>query len=184
MDKKLLQEFRNNLIKKNYFRPIMKTLDYCNNNDNNHYITKQFLIETLFSDLSTERQQKILNKAKKINIWDVDNDIFEPITLTYSTCKKGCTHYCSENLYDFGDCYCNRVEFKREFLKLKLQNIPDKIKDVKYDFYWINVRTLKLLIDLFIILISQPHSTIGFTDRTPIHLLPSQYFPLKWAFEM
>ena len=32
MDKNL-QEFRNNLIKKKYFRPIMKTLNYCNNDN-------------------------------------------------------------------------------------------------------------------------------------------------------
>ena len=38
---------------------------------------------------------------------------------------------------------------------------------------------IKLLYDLFIILISPPHSTIGFTDRTPIYLLPSQYFTVK-----
>jgi len=169
-------------LKQKYFHPIMKTLDYCGNNNNNHYITKQFLIETLFPYFSTKKQQKILKKAKKLNIWDINNDIFEPITLTYSTCKKECKHYCSEHPYDFGDCYYNKVEFKREFLKLNLQNIPDKIKDLKYDFYWINIKSLKSLIDLFIILISQPHSTIGFTDRTPIHLLPSQYFPLKWAF--
>ena len=41
---------------------------------------------------------------------------------------------------------------------------------------------LKSLIDLFVVLISPPHSTIGFTDRTPIHLLPQQYLPLKWGF--
>ena len=180
MDKNLLQEFRNNLIKKNYIRPIMKTLNYSSNNDDNHYITKQFLIETLFPNLSTKKQQKILEKAKKLNIWNIDNDIFKPITLTYFTCKKECKHYCSEYSYDFGDCHYNQVEFKREFLKLKLQNIPDKIKDPKYNFYWINIKALKLLIDLFVIIISQPHSTIGFTDRTPTHLLPSHYFPLNW----
>ena len=47
-----------------------------------------------------------------------------------------------------------------------------KIKYGKDDFYWINVQVLSSLIDLFVILISQPHSTIGFTDRTPTHLLP------------
>ena len=95
-----------------------------------------------------------MKKAKKINIWNIDNDIFEPITLTYSTCKKECSHYCSEYPYDFGDCYNNQVKFKREFLKLKLQNISDKIKDVKYDFYWININLLKSLTDLFIVLVS------------------------------
>jgi len=57
-----------------------------------------------------------------------------------------------------------------------------KIKDITDVFYWINISVLKSLIDLFIILISQPHSTIGFTDRTPLHLLQPQYLPLKWAF--
>ena len=93
-------------------------------------------------------------------------------------------HLCSDHLYDFGDCYDNNVVFQRELLKLKLENIPDnmKIKDIKDDFYWINIKVLKSLIDLFVVLISPPYSTIGFTDRTPIHLLPQQYLPLKWTF--
>lgn len=180
MDNILLHEFRNSLIEKNYFRPIMKILKYHNNTHDCHYITKQFLIETLFHDLSKKRQQKILKKAKKLNVWNIDNDIFEPIITTYCTCRKECQHQLSEYTNDFSDCYYNNVEFKREFIKLKLQNIHDKIKDEKYNFYWINQKVLTSLIDIFIIVISRPHSTIGFTDRTPIHLLPSQYFPLKW----
>ena len=166
-----------NLSKEGYFKPNMRTLH------NDHYITKQFLISILFSNVSVKKQQKILKKAKTLNIWSVNNNIFEPFTLTISTCKKGCQHLCSEHLYDFGDCY-NNVVFQREFLKLKVENIPDnmKIKDIKDDFYWINIKVLKSLIYLFIILISPPHSTIGFTDRTPTHLLPSQYLPLKSAF--
>jgi hypothetical protein len=174
MDKKLLHQFRDNLTKEYYFKP----------NNYNNYITKQFLIDILFDNLSISKRQKILQKAKKLNIWSINNDIFEPITLTFSTCKKECLHYYSNHRYDFGDCYYNKVEFKREFLKLNLQNIPDimKIKDIKDDFYWINKKVLKSLIDLFIILISHPHSTIGFTDRTPIHLLQPQYLPLKYVF--
>ena len=57
-----------------------------------------------------------------------------------------------------------------------------KIKYGKDDFYWINIKVLKSLIDLFVVLISPPHKTIGFTDRTPIYLLPLQYLPLKWGF--
>lgn len=178
-----MDKFTDNSTKKGYFKPNKRTL-YYNDLDNNHYITKQFLISILFSNVSVKKQQKILQKAKKLNIWSVNNNIFESFTLTISTCKKGCQHLCSDYLYDFGDCYDNKVVFQRELLKLKVENIPDnmKIKDIKDDFYWINIKVLKSLIDLFVVLISPPHSTIGFTDRTPIHLLPQQYLPLKWTF--
>lgn len=55
--------------------------------------------------------------------------------------------------YEYGSCYENQVEFTREYLKLKLQNIPDemKTKDLKYGFYWINVSVLLTLVDLFIL---------------------------------
>jgi len=45
------------------------------------------------------------------------------------------------------------VEFTHEYLKLKIQNIPDemKTKDLKYGFYWINVSVLLTLVDLFIL---------------------------------
>ena len=33
-------------------------------------------------------KQKILQKAKKLNVWSVENNIFEPITITFSTCNK------------------------------------------------------------------------------------------------
>jgi len=165
-----------NLTKDGYFKPIIKK------NCDKHYITKQFLINILFPHFSEKKQQKILQKAKKLNIWNIENDIFEPITITFSTCNKECKHYCSDHFYDFGDCYYNQVEFTRTFLKLKLENISDdlKRKDLTHNFYWINVKVLKCLMDYFIILVSQPHSTFGFTDRTPIHLLPIQYYPLKW----
>ena len=178
-----MDKFTDNSTKKGYFKPNKRTL-YYNDLDNNHYMTKQFLISILFSNVSAKKQQKILQKAKKLNIWSVNNNIFEPFTLTISTCKKRCQHLCSDHLYDFGDCYDNNVVFQRELLKLKVENIPDnmKIKDIKDDFYWINIKVLKSLIDLFVVLISPPHSTIGFTDRTPIHLLPQQYLPLKWGF--
>ena len=169
-----------NLTKNGYFKPIIK--NYCGDNYNIHYITKQFLINILFSHFSEKKQQKILQKAKKLNIWNIENDIFEPITITFSTCNKECQHYCSDNIYDFGDCYHNQAYFTRTFLKLKLENIPDKlkIKDLTHNFYWITVKVLKSLMDYFVILVSIPQSTIGFTDRTPTHLLPIQYYPLKW----
>ena len=179
MDKKSIHQFTYNLTKECYFKPIKIPTYY----KNTFYITKQFLIEILFNSTSTKKQQKILKKAKQLNIWNICNDIFEPITYTSSTCKKGCQHKCivSSYRYDFGECYDNKVLFEKQVLKLKLENIPDKMK-IKYgkdDFYWINIKVLKSLIDFFIILISKPHSTIGFTDRTPIHLLPPQYHPLK-----
>jgi hypothetical protein len=177
---KLLYDFKQKKFI-DYFRPIMKTLGkyYSVDINNSHHITKQFLISTLFSDYSTKRRQKILKKAKQLNIWNIENNIFEPVTYDFSTCNKDCTHYFSEAEHTY-ECYDNyRIYFKREFLKLKLQNISDKIKDVKYKFYWINISVLKSLYNLFIILISPPHSTIGFIDKTPIYLLPSQYFTVK-----
>lgn len=200
MDKKSIQQYTDNITQNNhngYFIPIIKT-SYHNGIEINHYITKEFFISILFGDLSSKKQQKILRKAKQLNIWSVHNDIFEPITLTISRCKKECKHCCSNDCYDFGDCYHNNIEYKRELLKLNLHNIPDsmKIKNTENNnndktvlqsdaifngnFYWINIKVLKSLIDLFVILISKPHSTIGFTDRTPVYLLPPQYYPLKW----
>lgn len=152
MDKQLLQQFREELIKKDYFRPIMKTLYYANNNEDRHFITKRFLVDTLFCDLSEKKRQRILERAKKRNLWNIHNDIFEPITQVDETCREGCDHYCNEeDPYDYGSCYENKVEFTREYLKLKLQNIPNemKTKDLKYGFYWINVSVLLPLIDLF-----------------------------------
>lgn len=101
----------------------------------------------------------------------MSNDIFEPITLTFSTCKKSCQHICGVQPYDLGDCYYNNIKFNRELLKLKLQNIPDKmkIKDTKYDYYWINKKILISLIDIFVILITRLET--HYTDRTPVYLL-------------
>lgn len=70
-----------NLTKDGYFKPIIKK-----NCGDNYYITKQFLINILFPHFSEKKQQKILQKAKKLNIWNIENDIFEPITITFSTC--------------------------------------------------------------------------------------------------
>jgi hypothetical protein len=54
MDKK----FTNNLTKEGYFKPNMRTLH------DDHYITKQFLISILFSNVSVKKQQKFYKKQK------------------------------------------------------------------------------------------------------------------------
>jgi len=156
------------LIKRGYFRPKLYKLNLDGTNE--YCISKQYLINILFPNISVKKQQKILYRAKKLNIWNVYNDIFEPITITYTTCRKGCEHNFIDGYLGKNDCYDNMVEYKREYLRLKLENISDndKIKDMNY--YWINIKVLRSLIDYFVILYT--NMTNCFTDRTPIHLIP------------
>ena len=59
-------------------------------------------MDILFPDLSARRKQKLLKKAKQLDIWNIQNNIFKPIILNYFICRKGCKHYCSEHINDFG----------------------------------------------------------------------------------
>jgi hypothetical protein len=96
-----------------------------------YVITKQFAISVLFPHLSAKKQQKILKRAKTMGVWNKPNDIFEPVTVPYTTCKKGCEHKFDDDYYGKNECYDNKVEYTREFLKIKLNDIPEdqKIKD-------------------------------------------------------
>ena len=153
------------LTKRGYFRPKLykvnshKTIEYC--------ISKHFLINILFPNISKKKQQKILKKAKGLDIWNVPNDIFEPIRITFTTCRKGCEHKFDGYNYD---CYDFKIEYTREYLRLKLENISGKDKILDTNYYWINLKVLKSLADYFVILVS--NSTDCFTDRTPVHLIP------------
>jgi hypothetical protein len=137
MDSIVSQELKNG-----YFKPVRHGNNFC--------ITKQFIIETMFPNLSKKRQQKILKKAKKMNIWKIENNIFEPFTIICHTCRKGCQHRYSNYAYDVGECYDNQVYYKRELLKLKMQNILDEQKDKGGN--WINTSVIRLVVDLFAIL--------------------------------
>ena len=66
-------------IKSDFFKLThyeMKSFKYFDYK-NYYVITKQFLIEILFPNLSVKQQQKILQKAKKLNVWKKNNSIFE-----------------------------------------------------------------------------------------------------------
>lgn len=116
----------------------------------NHYITKQFLISVLFPDASAKKQQKILKKTKELRIWNTDNDIFELVVLKCSTCRNNYHHDHSNFFYDMGDCYDNKVEYTRELLKIKLQNISDDQKtENAYFHYHINLSVLTGLRHMF-----------------------------------
>lgn len=124
-------------IKSGFFR-LKYYLLYNGDQSKDYYVmTKQFLIKILFPNLSVKKQQKMLHKAKKLNVWNKNNSIFELVTLTFSKCKNGCLHYCSNNFYDVGDCYFNEIKYTQELLK-----IEDNNKN-----YYISLQVLLPLID-------------------------------------
>jgi hypothetical protein len=127
------EEYRNNLIKQGYVKPIMSLLNEYNNDDN-YYITKQSIINILFEKVA--KKQKILRKANKMKVWEKGGNIFKQVAIIHTTCKKGCNH----SIYE---CYDNKVYYERVLLKLNINNIYDKVKDPKYDFYWINKEIFK-----------------------------------------
>jgi len=100
------------ITKTGYFTP--KRIYY--NGSYEYVVTKQFIVNILFPKFSPKRQQKILKRAKKLNIWTKNNNAFESIiTQQYVTCKRGCKHLILNYWYE---CYDNQVEYTREYLKL------------------------------------------------------------------
>ena len=133
------EEYRNNLITQGYVKPIMSLLNK-HNNDDNYYITKQSIINILFENVA--KKQKILRKANKIKVWEKGGNVFKKVSMIHTTCKNGCNH-------NIDECYDNKVYYERELLKLNINNISNKVKDPKYDFYWINKEVFQGLKDLF-----------------------------------
>lgn len=134
-----------------YYKYYMNELEKCDLVDqgfikpalyysDKYYVTKQFVINVLFFNVSIQIQQKILKRVKKINLWN--NDIFEPFKGEFYTCDKNCTH-------EYG--YCNSINYTQEVLRIKIENIPNdmKIKDIDNDCYWINLNAFTPLIELF-----------------------------------
>lgn len=125
--------FRNNLISQGWIQ-AKNLLDFS------VYITKLSLINVIFPNTTTQKKQKILRRAKKINIWNTQNDLFELEKCNFHTCDKGCPH-------EYG--HCDSIGYGQEVLILKLENISDEMKVKDFNCYWINSKVFKPLIDLF-----------------------------------
>lgn len=149
-----------------YFTP--KRIYY--NGSYEYVVTKQFIVNILFPKFSSKRQQKILQKAKKLNVWSKNNNVFTPITQRHITCRRGCKHLLLNYLSIDGNywyqCYDNQVEYTREYLKLKLNNIPDddKIKNTN-DNYSVNLKIIVSLTDIFTILMCASSNDVNFMGK-------------------